>query len=83
VERTASRVPADLNQLLSSAFELARSAVDLMAFSMGRSLTLKLEKVIDPEGRSAELRVEDLSLSLLCTAFHGDKIPHMIGNDLT
>jgi len=59
----------DYPALLLSAFELARSSVDLMAFSTGHGMTLILNKVLYPDGRELDIYHDDPNLPPLCTAY--------------
>ena len=59
----------DYPALLLSAFELARSSVDLMAFSTGHGMTLILDKALYPDGRECDIYHNDPNLPPLCTAY--------------
>jgi hypothetical protein len=62
--------PDVFHRISISAFELARSAVDLVAFSRGQSITVTMEKAITPDGKTHSLLHGDQSLSETCTAFN-------------
>jgi hypothetical protein len=64
-----TNVPHDWEQLHLSAFELARSTVDLMAFAIGYGLTLVMDSATSSDGRSGALLAHDAGLPPLCTAF--------------
>jgi hypothetical protein len=62
-------VDSDLPQVFFSAYEVVRSAVDLMAFSTGIGLTLVLDKAVYTDGSVREVQRQFDNLPPLCTAF--------------
>jgi hypothetical protein len=62
-------VESDLNQVLLSAFELSRTAVDLIAFSTGRGLTVILDQAIYADGSVVDIHLHNAYVAPLCTAF--------------
>ncbi len=64
----------DYNHLVALALEVARSSVDLMAFSTGIGISLTIDMVTFPDGSSREVYHHDLLLPPLCTAFRTDGI---------
>jgi len=59
----------DFDPLFTSAYELTRSAVDIMAFSTGNGFTLILEKAHYPDGTVADIYHSDPTLPPLCTSY--------------
>jgi hypothetical protein len=51
------------------AFDLARAAVDLVAFSTGASLTVIFTKFVHPDGKQEPIAPQNSALGALCTAF--------------
>lgn len=63
----------DIGYIWQRAFDLVRSAVDLISFADGRGLTVVLDGIIDPVGVGSNLIAEDITLKALVTAIHLDK----------
>jgi hypothetical protein len=60
---------ADIHPIYIRALDLARGAVDLVAFAAGVGLTVTLDTFINPDGGSTPILLKDDRLSTLCTAF--------------
>ncbi|MFZ0632431.1 MAG: hypothetical protein WA399_14170 [Acidobacteriaceae bacterium] len=61
--------PTDLPYLHVRAFDLARAAVDILAFSRGWGLTVWIDSFTDPSGVETPLLCQMPQLAALCTAF--------------
>jgi len=61
--------PSDLSALHIRAFDLARAAVDILAFSRGWGLTVWIDSFTDPAGATIALLCQMPQLAALCTAF--------------
>lgn len=59
----------DLELIHKVAFDLARAAVDVIAFSTGYALTVVFDKFIDPGGVESLFFVSNPSVAPLCTAY--------------
>jgi hypothetical protein len=66
-------LPTDFGFIFTSAFEVVRAAVDLMAFSIGKGLTLILETAHYPDGSIVKISHSDPALPPLCTAYKIDE----------
>src|SRR6266487_4666171 len=61
--------PDESVHLIIRALDVARLAVDLVAFATGYGLTVVLDALITPTGDSTPILFEDLRLAPLCSAF--------------
>jgi hypothetical protein len=61
--------PNDIAVIHKVAFDLARAAVDVLAFSTGYALTVVFDRFIATDGKESVFFVHDPSLPRLCTAF--------------
>jgi hypothetical protein len=59
----------DCTYFYMRALDLARAAVDVVAFAMGFGLTVFLETLVKPDGASVILIPRDERLAALCTAY--------------
>lgn len=57
------------DELYKRSFDLARAAVNLVAFATGYGLTVILENVIRPDGTPSVITLQDEALVSHCTAF--------------
>jgi len=58
-----------LQMIHHHAFEIARCAVDMLAFSTGQSLQVVMEKALNHDGTEIPLTYANPSLGALCTAY--------------
>jgi hypothetical protein len=72
-ESNRFNAPQDVAPIWQRAFDLVRSAVDLLAFADARGYTVILDRVIDPAGAVSAILPEDPRLRSLITAIHPDK----------
>ena len=64
----------DFDFLFASAYETTRSAIDLMAFSIGNGLTLILENAYYPDGTVADIYHSDPLLPPLCKSYRTNQV---------
>ena len=69
VENLTLGNPISLGKLYEGVFMSVQHIIDIAAFNMASGMLLAIESFVDPSGQSLELKLDNLALQSLCTAF--------------